>query len=51
MRSLEGGMEEVSIITVVFGGSDMAFSMICLAVLCIRAKEMEERTVEESSEV
>lgn len=39
-------MDEVSIITVVLGGRDMAFSMICRAVLWIWRREMEERTVE-----
>ena len=51
MRSFEEGIVEVSIITVVLGGSDMAFSMICRAALCIWRSEIEERTEEVRSEV
>ena len=47
MSSLDWGIEEVSIITVVFGGREIAFSMIWRAALCNRCREMEERTVEE----
>ena len=45
MRSLEDGMEEVSIITVVFGGREMAFSMSWRAAEWMRWMEKEERTV------
>jgi hypothetical protein len=45
MRSLEDGMEEVSIITVVFGGREMAFSMSWRAAECILCREMEDKTV------
>ena len=51
IRSFDGGIVEVSIITVVLGGSDMAFSIICRAALCIWRSEIEERTVEVRSEV
>jgi hypothetical protein len=45
MRSLEDGMEEVSIITVVFGGREMAFSMSWRAAEWILCREMEDKTV------
>ena len=40
-------MDEVSIMTVVLGGREMAFSIIWRAALCNMRREMEERTVEE----
>jgi hypothetical protein len=51
IRSREEGIEDGSIITVVLGGREMAFSMIWRAALWIRWREMEERTVEERREV
>ena len=51
MRSFEGGMEEVSIITVVFGGKATIFSMSCVAARCNLWREMEDKTLEVSSEV
>ena len=47
MSSLDCGIDEVSMITVVFEGKAMAFSMIWRAALCNRCSEMEDRTVEE----
>lgn len=47
MSRREGGMDEVSIMTVVLGGREMAFSIIWRAALCSLCREMEERTVEE----
>jgi len=47
MRSLGLGISDASIRTVVFGGSEMAFSIICRAALWSWRSEMEERTVEE----
>lgn len=44
-------MAVVSIITVVFGGSEIAFSMIWRAALWIRCRDIEERTVEERRDV
>jgi len=44
IRSLEEGMEEESINTVVLGGSVYAFSIMSCAVLRRRAREMEEST-------
>lgn len=41
----------VSIMTVVFGGNEMAFSMILRTVLCSRWVDIEDRTVEVRREV
>lgn len=51
MRSFEGAMEEVLIMTVVFGGSAMIFSMICRAALWSLWRDIEERTEDVRREV
>lgn len=45
------GIVAVSIMTVVFGGNEMAFSMILRTVLCSRWVDTEDRTVEVRREV
>jgi len=47
MRSREGGIADVSIISAALGGSEMAFSINWRALFCSRRREMEERTVEQ----
>jgi len=42
----EEGIEEVSIMTVVFGGKEMAFSIIWRAARCSLCRDMEDRTLE-----
>jgi hypothetical protein len=50
-RRRETGSDEVSIITVVFGGNDIAWETRRRAAACIRWREMEERTEDVRSEV
>ena len=42
----DGGIVVVSMMTVVFGGNEMAFSMILRTVLCSRWVDIDDRTVE-----